>query len=79
VQAVEQLGQALTVAALDALVQGHSGSAAHWLGRARQVHATPASRVLEQLVAAASRQADAHPVPTGLSEQSSGSNGSDAA
>ncbi len=60
VQALEQRGQALTVAALHALVQGDSAGAAHWLARARWVHATPATRVLEQLVEATGRRADAN-------------------
>jgi hypothetical protein len=62
---LEQRGQALTVAAFHALVQGDCAAAAHWLGHARRVHATPESRVLEQLVAAAGRPANADPVPTG--------------
>jgi hypothetical protein len=65
VRALEQRGQALTVAALRALVQGDSAGAALWLGHARRVHATPVCRVLEQLIAAAGRQADSDPVPTG--------------
>ncbi len=63
VQAVEQRGQALTLAALRALVRGDAAGAAHWLGRARQVHATPAMRVLQQVVDAPGRQADADPGP----------------
>jgi hypothetical protein len=50
VQALEQCGQALTVAALRALVQGDSAGAAHWLGRARWVIATPATGVIDRLV-----------------------------
>jgi hypothetical protein len=51
-QAVERRGQALAIAALRALVQGDSVSAALWLERARWVHATPAVRALRQLTAA---------------------------
>jgi hypothetical protein len=61
VQAVEQRGQALTVAALHALVEGDSAGAAHLLGWARWVHATPATRVVEQLVEATGRPVDANP------------------
>jgi hypothetical protein len=59
VQALEQRGQALTVAALHALMQGDSAATALWLGRARWVHATPATRVVQQLVEAAGRRAEA--------------------
>ena len=63
VQALEQRGQALTVAALHALVQGDHDGAAHWLGWARWVHATPATRVLDQLVQATGRRVDLDPPP----------------
>jgi hypothetical protein len=64
VQALELRGQALTVAALQALARGDSAGAAHWLGRARWVHATPMVRVLEWVVDALGQAADAVPATT---------------
>jgi hypothetical protein len=64
VQALERRGQALTVAALQALARGDSAGAAHWLGRARWVHATPMVRVLEWVVDALGQAADAVPATT---------------
>jgi hypothetical protein len=64
VQALERRGQALTVAALQALARGDSAGAAHWLGRARWVHATPMVRVLEWVVDALRQAADAVPAAT---------------
>jgi hypothetical protein len=64
VQALERRGQALTVAALQALARGDSAAAAHWLGRARWVHATPMVRVLEGVVDALGQAADAVPATT---------------
>jgi hypothetical protein len=60
-QALERRGQALTVAALQELTRGDSAGAAHWLGRARWVHATPVVRVLELVVGALGQVADAMP------------------
>jgi hypothetical protein len=64
VQALELRGQALTVAALQALARGDSAGAAHWLGRARWVHATPMVRVLEWVVDALGQAAGAVPATT---------------
>ena len=50
VQAVEQHGRALTIAALKSLVEGDFDAAAQWLDRARMVHATPAVRALSDLM-----------------------------
>lgn len=58
VKAVEQRGHALVAAAVRALIEGDSASAAHWLGRARWVHGTPMVRVLRALMDAAGRQGD---------------------
>ena len=57
-QAVERRGQALAMAALRALVERDPISAAQWLERARQVHATPAVRALRALVDAAGYRED---------------------
>ena len=57
-QAVERRGQALTMAAVRALVEGNSIGAALWLDRARQVHATPAVQALRALVDAAGCRED---------------------
>jgi hypothetical protein len=61
VQAVERRGQALAMAALHALVQGDSVSAALWLERARRVHTTPAVRALRELMDAADRRGNEDP------------------
>jgi hypothetical protein len=49
VQKIEQRGRMLAVTAMRMLVEGDSGSAMRWLGRARSVHAVPAVRTLERL------------------------------
>ena len=51
VQAVERRGQALAGAAMLALAEGDNAAAAHWLDRARAVHATQAVRALSRLTA----------------------------
>ena len=44
-------GEALAGAAMLALAEGDDTAAAHWLDRARAVHATPAVRALRRLMA----------------------------
>jgi hypothetical protein len=61
VQAVERRGQVLAMAALRALVQGDPDSAAHWLDRARWVHATPTVRTLLELMDVADCRGDEDP------------------
>ncbi len=50
VQEVERRGQALAGAAMLALAEGDLAAGAHWLDRARVVHATPAVRALQKLI-----------------------------
>ena len=54
VQEVEQLGQALAGAAMLSLTVGDVAAARQWLRRARAIHATPAVRALEGLLASPS-------------------------
>jgi hypothetical protein len=51
VQEIERRGQALAGAAMLALAEGDNAAAAHWLDRARAVHATQAVRALSRLMA----------------------------
>ncbi len=50
VEAVERRGRALAVAAVRALVEGNTASAAHWLRGARRTHTTPMVHLLERLL-----------------------------
>jgi hypothetical protein len=51
VQEIERRGHALAGAAMLALAEGDEAAAAHWLCRARAVHATQAVRALSRLMA----------------------------
>ena len=51
VQEIEHRGQRLAGVAMLVLTKGDPAVAAHWLGRARMVHATPAVRILARQLA----------------------------
>jgi hypothetical protein len=51
VQEIERRGQALAGAAMLALADGDNTAGAHWLDRARAVHASPTVRALRRLMA----------------------------
>jgi hypothetical protein len=51
VQGIERRGQRLAGVAMLALTEGDMAAAAHWLTRARMVHATPAVQTLARQLA----------------------------
>jgi hypothetical protein len=51
VQEIEHRGQRLAGVAISALIEGDLAAAAHWLRRARMVHAAPAVRILARQLA----------------------------